>query len=154
MMNKKIKEFEPVSEVKNNESNARNEKIEQKKETSEEKEELGLKCDKCDYRAKQNLTLKKHINTKHKSNATTEETKEEKKNIKDTENKMKDVVKKNCIKCEKCENCDQCDFLQNHASCRICRIRFDATLKNLEKKDAELKEKLAVQKKREEWYRK
>ena len=80
--------------------------------------------------------------------------KEEKKNMKDTENKMKDVVEKNCIKCEKCENCDQCDFLQNHASCRICRIRFYATLKNLEKKDAELKEKLADQKKREEWYRK
>ena len=47
-------------------------------------------------------------------------------------------------------SCDQCEFIKHHATCRMCRIRFEAARKNLEKKDAEVKEKLTEQSKRVE----
>lgn len=53
-------------------------------------------------------------------------------------------------KCENCENCDNCEFFKNHDTWQLCRTRFEAARENLEKRDTELKEKLAEQSKRSE----
>ena len=123
MMNKKIKEFESVAEVKSNESKETNDVNEKnKKENSEENEEQELKCDKCEYRTKRKIALKKHMNTKHKN---TDKSKEEKRKENETVNSDKDVNEKNC---SKCENCEKCDYLKNSDKCGKCDTIFEAAI--------------------------
>ena len=139
MMNKKINELNIVPDVKSDESKDTNEK--KKKANSEENEEHGLKCDKCDYRAKRKITLKKHMNTKHNITDKTEETMKQKKIEKEAENKDKDVKEKDCIECVTCE---KCDYMKNSDKCVKCNTIYEDAIEEYvaKGKDSALHRKL------------
>ena len=125
------------------------------KETEKGKEELKFSCEKCDYKTKRNVTLMKHMNTRHYSKENSRVNKKE--NSKEISREKKLEAEKESKgngkegkKCENCENCDNCEFIKNHDTCQLCRARFEAARENLEIREAELKEKLAEQSKRSE----
>ena len=98
-------------------------------ETSEKDEkvndELKFKCDKCNYKAKRSITLKKHMNTKHRKTDQNGETEETKRETRKTDSKEKKKPRENC---DNCVNCENCEYVANSSSCQLCMKLLEAAV--------------------------